>query len=344
VTGTIHITNGHSAAGPLRQALRNSRCLVLVHEGWLSYVRVPADRCTNLWRQQRDAYVERYDDEDSASHTWDRSLLYNLDKLQSARQISLWIGPNLEDQLLLAWLIQLLKVVGIDISSLVVKYCGRYSKAGYIYSPPGVLSADDFQAVPSGLPLTAQQVAELDEAWTAITARDPLDLAAFANRQASANPCLLPALKALMHRYPAVGTGLNDWEDLLMYYVTKKIKKSVSHLVGYTMAHDLDWPDWAGSDYLIERILRLADPQLPHPYLQINGPEAHRLSGPIECQYIGMRSELTVTEAGRNAEADEANFVKLNGIDEWIGGVHLDSKSGSVWFRNGERFVKTDLR
>jgi len=28
----------------------------------------------------------------------------------------------------------------------------------------------------------------------------------------------------------------------------------------------------------------------------------------------------------------EANAVHLNGVDDWIAGVHLESRAGRVWF------------
>jgi hypothetical protein len=57
---------------------------------------------------------------------------------------------------------------------------------------------------------------------------------------------------------------------------------------------------------------------------------------------IRQRSASIVTDAGARALAGKANFVDLNGIDDWIGGVHLESSKGSVWFRRGDIVVKVD--
>ena len=40
--------------------------------------------------------------------------------------------------------------------------------------------------------------------------------------------------------------------------------------------------------------------------------------------------------------AGRRNFVELNGVDDWVGGVHLDSRTGVVWFRRGEELVGPD--
>jgi hypothetical protein len=49
--------------------------------------------------------------------------------------------------------------------------------------------------------------------------------------------------------------------------------------------------------------------------------------------YDPHNCEVALTEAGEAVLAARANAVELNGIDDWILGVHLDSERGSVWFR-----------
>jgi hypothetical protein len=43
--------------------------------------------------------------------------------------------------------------------------------------------------------------------------------------------------------------------------------------------------------------------------------------------------EVVLTDAGESVLATRTNAVELNGIDDWILGVHLDSKRGSVWYQ-----------
>jgi len=51
----------------------------------------------------------------------------------------------------------------------------------------------------------------------------------------------------------------------------------------------------------------------PHPLLRLDPPGA-----PAE----GM-TRVSMTEAGTRVLAGEADQIELNGIDRWIGGVHL---------------------
>jgi len=43
-------------------------------------------------------------------------------------------------------------------------------------------------------------------------------------------------------------------------------------------------------------------------------------------------AQVELTETGKAVLNSGANFVELNGIDDWVCGVHLDSAAGRVWF------------
>ena len=48
--------------------------------------------------------------------------------------------------------------------------------------------------------------------------------------------------------------------------------------------------------------------------------------------------EVKLASFGQKVLAREANNVQENGIDDWVGGVHL-STEGSVTFREGDTLV-----
>jgi hypothetical protein len=43
--------------------------------------------------------------------------------------------------------------------------------------------------------------------------------------------------------------------------------------------------------------------------------------------------------AGETFLEGSKNFTEANGIDEWVAGVHLDSRAAGIWFRHGETLV-----
>ncbi len=97
------------------------------------------------------------------------------------------------------------------------------------------------------------------------------------------------------------------------------------------MAHDMDVPDWVGDSYLFHRLHRLANTALPRPLLTLSG-ETATLRGTM----------LHLTRDGEAVLAGYANAVEWNGVDNWIGGVHLESRHGRVWFREGQTLVRSN--
>ena len=56
--------------------------------------------------------------------------------------------------------------------------------------------------------------------------------------------------------------------------------------------------------------------------------------GPLPSDPTSLRDcEVVLTEAGESVLVARANAVELNGIDDWMLGVHLDSKRRSVWYQ-----------
>lgn len=91
-------------------------------------------------------------------------------------------------------------------------------------------------------------------------------------------------------------------------------------MVGFALGYGFD-TDLVGDLYLFSRLLQLSNADLPHPLVSLSGDPNN------------VRSwEVVLTDAGEAVLAGRANAVELNGIDDWILGVHLDSKRGSVWY------------
>jgi hypothetical protein len=84
-----------------------------------------------------------------------------------------------------------------------------------------------------------------------------------------------------------------------------------------------------GDNWLFWRLQRLANPTLPHPAVTLTG-EGSTIAG----------TEARLTADGERFLAAELNFVELNGLNDWVGGVHLDSRVGDVWFRQDGRIVR----
>ena len=91
--------------------------------------------------------------------------------------------------------------------------------------------------------------------------------------------------------------------------------------------------DPVGDVYLFWRMRRLADSGLQQPLLTLSGD----LGALRHCR-------VRLTDFGRQVRNGAANHVEVNGIDDWVGGVHLRASTGSPWYRrNGELIPRKAL-
>ena len=77
------------------------------------------------------------------------------------------------------------------------------------------------------------------------------------------------------------------------------------------------------------RLRRLADPALPRPAVTLSG-ERTSICG----------TEVRLTSDGEQFLMGQSNFVELNGIDDWVCGVHLDSRVGHVWYHQDGKIIR----
>jgi len=65
-----------------------------------------------------------------------------------------------------------------------------------------------------------------------------------------------------------------------------------------------------------------------HPLVQVS-----------DTAQLGL-GEVTITDAGRNVVESRADHIELNGIDRWLGGVHLQGQTAAWrWDRTSARIV-----
>jgi len=95
-------------------------------------------------------------------------------------------------------------------------------------------------------------------------------------------------------------------------------------VIGHCLSDGNDAGVPVGDLWLFDRLRRMAT--APQPAVVLEGNDTTSMRG----------TDVQLTEFGRAILRGRANFVHANGIDDWIGGVHLDSASNRVWVRDGE--------
>jgi hypothetical protein len=289
---------------------------LLVNEDVLSRGPLPEFRSVDEWSRLREAYWDTVAPDDS-ERPFNNDLLGGTQALREVESIVLWLGVGTAEQLLLAWIVQLLKLVGSCAKVHVVQFTrdGNFNAWAL-----GLLNPEQIKQHAPAEPLSAETAVELESLWRRVTSTEPAGLLSVLSEESPRLRHARASLQPLVHRYPDHQTGLGRWESELLRY-TKEKGPRVARVIGHTIGQNFD-ADLVGDWYLLARLRRLAGSELAHPLVTMSGDS-----------YNMRNSQVVLTDAGESVLATRANAVELNGINDWILGVHLDSKSGSVWYQ-----------
>lgn len=235
------------------------------------------------------------------------------ERLRSARLIVIWAGQSLDEQLFLASIVAALCYLGIGldrarhlvlaeepVTKRRIASLGELSTAGY----KNALAA-------GGQSFCHADIEDTLAAWSAVTASTPRELNELGKGKTDFSARLVDRVKLLKSRYPSTHNGLNGIDNLALSLCDELGPAGVDVAVGYAERME-GHLDSCGDIILLSRLHRLASAQLDNPLLQLLG----------DAQKFRLLS-VAVTLAGQAILRDEANALALNGIDDWIGGVHL---------------------
>jgi hypothetical protein len=309
----LHVTNGDSAAGSLRLSGITGDVSItadVLHEG-----PTPGGLPPERWRKVRARYLAEsgYDDYDSclANLTrWD----HTLEDYRSYDEVILWFEHDLFDQLLLIRALDGFAGRNLGGTELSLICIGEFPEVVPFHGL-GQLTPQQMAT----LPPKRQRVYEgqkllARDAWRAFCSPDPSGLAALLGRDTSPLPFLAGALRRHLEEFPAVPDGLSRSE--------RQILRALHQGAGtfeevFRATQGMEERVYMG-DASFDRILReLAAP--PRPLLRLEPGAAGSLR-PLR---------LSLTPTGREVLAGRDDWVRIRGIDRWLGGVHLQGVEAS---------------
>ena len=159
------------------------------------------------------------------------------------------------------------------------------------------------------------------EAWAAYASSSPLGLVALLENDCSALPFLGAALAKHLARFPSVRNGLGNIETKALELIAAGAHEFQALFPRFGTAEPLYG---LGDAQLWNDLQRLI--KAKHPLLRAQYPEAAK-----EAPGNGtpFKASFMLTDAGHAVLAGQSDFIALNGIDLWLGGVHL--RPGNVW-------------
>jgi hypothetical protein len=297
----LHVTNGDSAAEIIRAAGVEGTILPwrdVLHEGpvpgGLSLERLSAVRAdfiaSNAWGPVEDVrreFAER-----------DRTLTTSMHE----HEVVLWFEHDLYDQL---QLIQLLDW-----------YADHPHPRLTLINPPEYLGSitteHALELFRARQPVTPGQLALGRWAWDAFRSTDPRHIETVLYADDSGElPHLAEALFRLLEEYPAVGTGLSRSEEqILIAFAAGPRTLAEAYPASH---HEVEDTVWLGDATWVSYVERLAGGAEPLLAFEGDGGD-------------GMQRRARITDVGREVLWGRADLLWMNGIDRWIGGVHLSGR------------------
>lgn len=292
---TLHIVDGESTGGSLRQAGFGKKGDVLPWRDALYTGPVP--RGLTLRRLSR--LRSRFWTGESATEfdKRDATLTHHTDY----DEIVLWFGATSICQLslvqLLAWF------DGHSRDNTRLRLVSAYG--GWLRPEPLL------QAYHARQPITPAQRRLGRRVWFAFGSSSPRALSHLLTTDLRVLPQVRETITFILEEYPERHSGLSRLERKLLRIVDSLGVTTPAAAVGTTLRTELV------GDRLLFDMLR-AFTTAPHPLLRFTEPFKGKFKS---YQFNG--SKIGVTDTGHSVLGGKADHITLNGIDRWIGGVHL---------------------
>jgi Domain of unknown function (DUF1835) len=311
----LHVTNGDSARVLMERSGIPGTFIAwpdVLHEGPTplttgdEWIRVRAAYLASGGDAPLDEVLDRYRKDDAA-----------LEACADHEEVVFWFEHDLFDQLLLIrhlWWLGTRGATGGTRFSLV---CGDQFL--------GLLREDEFPPLfEARRPITAEQIGIGTRAWEAFTAADPAGLVPFASADHPGLPYLRSAIRRQLEEFPAVTNGLARSERQILQVLSQGLRTPEEAFVETARLED---HIFMGDSSFWTIVRRLSEGPRPLVAAHVQ-PRPGRLPS----------GTLALTADGSDVLAGRADHVALNGIDRWLGGVHLTS--ARCWRWTGTTLVK----
>ena len=182
---------------------------------------------------------------------------------------------------------------------------------------------------------TRHQVTEAElrlgtSAWNAFRSSDPSAVTKLLERDTTPLPYIKDALRLHLMRFPSVSNGLGRVENKALEVVaagTRDFMKVFSRFADSEARYGF------GDSQLWDVLERLG--RAKQPLISITGMDSDATKASSF-----RHASFEITALGTSVLTAQSDFIGLNGIDLWLGGVHL--KDGSAlwrWDENQRRLV-----
>ena len=313
----LHIHNGDSTADTAKQTSLPGEHFSLRES--LITGPSPFGLSGSEWRSVRAAHLSESYGEDV--NECEQSLLTQEEKLASFsehEEVVLWFEHDLFCQLHLIYLLDWFSQCDLRNTKLSLICIGEFSGKENFHGL-GELNPEQLTSLfPARQPITSAQLSLATATWRAYRSPYATAIEHILRTDTSALPFLDAALRAHLERFPSTKNGLGLVENRTLQRVAQGVDGFI-HLFRYFVSEEPAYGFGDAQFWLALQRLIVAR----EPLLTITGiagePEDLKLTPEIVSS-----ARFQLTDFGESVRKGEADFVSRNGIDLWLGGVHLE--------------------
>ncbi len=338
VVSMLHIHNGDSTAGTAKISTIPGEHFAFREA--LAGGPTPLMRDGGDWRKIRARHL-------SESYGVDRQeceleLEQQENKLASFsdhEEVVLWFEHDLFCQVNLLYLLHWFSQRQLDHTKLSLVCIDRFPGAPG-FRGLGELGADQLASLfPDRKPVEQATLESARSAWQSYCSSFPTDVEQASQADTPGLPFLSAALRAHLRRFPSIRNGLGAIENLSLELVRSGANDFMKLFSRFAEAE----PSYGFGDAQFALVLtRLLSAK--HPALTTTGTNGN-IQTPAPTLETLRSANFEITDFGLSTLRGEVDFVSLNGLDTWLGGVHLDG-TGNLWRWDdqSERIVSVTTR
>jgi len=311
----LHIRCGHDIMHDLALAGFNGDFLSFADP----YIEGPVTRTRSL-----DEFVRiRADYLDPGNREAFEELYASYRDLERARDyaaVHIWMEHDSYDQLILARLLYFFSDASARPKRLrminVTHFPGFEHFVGLGQLPPQALRLlwDDFEEV------TEAQLSVGNQVWNAITLPSPEALMEIAKNGTPAVPTIGDAIARHIRELPSVRNGLSMAEEMTLQILSDKGAMTAARLFGAYMSQEAH--PFMGDTSFWKLLSRLSCSD--EPALSVDGRRA-------SSEDVNPTSKIDILPPGERLLRSEADWLKANPSERWVGGVRIAPEERLNW-------------
>jgi hypothetical protein len=236
----------------------------------------------------------------------------------------LWFEADLYDQLQLVQILAKLRALDVPPDRITLICIGEHLGIAH-FGGLAELNAEHLARLPAiaATALTDPALYHATRAWAALRASHAAGLGVIARTPSPQLRFVAEAFDRLSREYPSTRDGLSLTERRILASVAEGAPTAGA---AFARTRTRERRPFLGDTWCFDRMTRLA--LAPHPLLEVEpATPVHR------------HTRVRLTDLGRRVLDGREDHVALNGIDRWIGGVHLTGRTAAWRWNEGTESI-----